>query len=71
MRKCNRFKDYHDIYLQTDVVLLADIFENFRKMCISNYELDPANYFTAPGLAWDAMLLQTKVELELIQDAQV
>ena len=68
---CKRFKDYHDIYLQTDVVLLADVFENFRKTRIANYELDPANYMTAPGLAWDAMLLQTKVELELIHDEKV
>ena len=45
-------------YLKTDVVLLADIFGNVRKMCLSYYKLDPANYVTAPGLDWDAMLLQ-------------
>ena len=61
--KCKKFKDYHDIYLKTDVLLLADIFGNFWKVCITNYELDPANYMTAPGLAWDAMLLKTQVEL--------
>ena len=68
---CKKFKDYHDIYLETDVVLLADVFENFRKVCLSNYDLDPANYYTAPGLAWDAMLLQTKIELELIHDEKI
>ena len=58
-------------YLKTDVVLLADIFENFRKMCLSYYKLDPANYLTAPGLAWDAMLLQTGIELDLISDLEI
>ena len=57
--KCKRFKDYHEIYLQCDVLLLADIFENFRETCHQNYGLDPANYVSAPGLAWDAMLLNT------------
>ena len=64
--KCNIFKDYHEIYLQCDVLLLADIFENFRETCHTNYGVDPANYVSAPGLAWDAMLLNTKVELDLI-----
>lgn len=54
--KCKTFKDYHDIYLQTDVLQLADVFENFRKMSLKTYRLDPAHYFTSPGLAWDAML---------------
>jgi hypothetical protein len=47
------------------VLLLADVWENFRTSCISYYKLDPTNYISAPGLAWDAMLLQTKIELEL------
>ena len=59
--RCYKFKDYHDIYIQTDVVLLADVFENFRKRCILDYKLDPANYYTSPGLARGAMLLQTGV----------
>ena len=42
---------YHDIYLKTDVLLLTDIFENFRKVCLNNYHLDPAHYNSAPGLA--------------------
>ena len=65
---CQNFRDYHDIYLKTDVLLLADIFERFREVCHDYYGLDPANYFSAPGLAWDAMLLKTGIELQLITD---
>ena len=46
--------DYHDLYLKSDVLLLADVFENFRKTCLKHYNLDPAHYYTSPGLAWDA-----------------
>ena len=59
-------KDYHNLYNQADVLLLADVFENFRNICIKNYELDPAHYYTAP--AWDAALKLTEVELELLSD---
>ena len=58
-------------YLKCDVLLLADVFGNFRKTCMAYYKLDPANYLTSPGLAWDAMLLQTKVELEFINDVDM
>ena len=61
-------KDCHNLYNQVDVLLLADVFENFRNICIKNYNLDPAHYYTAPGLAWDAALKVTKVELELLSD---
>ena len=61
-------QDYHDLYNETDVLLLADVFENFRNICLDNYKLDPAHYFTAPGLAWDACLKMTNVELELLSD---
>jgi hypothetical protein len=61
-------RDYHDLYLKTDVLLQADVMENFRKICKTNYGLDPMWYYTASGLAWDAALKLTKVELELISD---
>ena len=61
-------EDYHDLYNQTDVLLLADVFENFRNICCDHYKLDPAHYFTAPGLAWDAALKVTEVKLELLSD---
>ena len=57
--------DYHDLYVQSDTLLLADVFENFRNTCIKVYELDPAHFLTAPGLAWEACLKKTKVKLEL------
>ena len=57
-------EDYHNLYNQVDVLLLTDVFENFRDICIKNYNLDPAHYYTAPGLAWDAALKVTDVELE-------
>ncbi len=62
------FGDYHDLYNKSDVLLLADVFENFRKVCKKNYELDPCWYYTAPGLAWDACLKLTKINLELLTD---
>ena len=58
-------KDYHNLYNLSDVLLLADIFENFRNICMNHYRLDPAWYFSAPGIAWDAALKITKVQLEL------
>ena len=64
-------KDYLELYNETDVLLLADVFENFRKICLENYELDPAHYFTAPGLSWDAVLKMTKVNLELLSDVDM
>ena len=60
--------DYHDLYLETDVVLLANVFESFRKVCLDNYGLDPAHFYTAPGLAWKACLKRTGVNLELLKD---
>jgi len=52
----------------SDVLLLADVVENFRDVCIDNYGLDPAWYYTSPGLAWNAALKMTGVELELLSD---
>ena len=60
--------DNSDLYLKTDVLLLADIFENFRDSCIASYGLDPAYYYTLPGLTWDAMLKYTQVNFELLTD---
>ena len=65
---CATLKDYHDLYLMSDVLLLTDVFETFRDVCLINYDLDPAWYYTAPGLTWDAALKKTKVELELLTD---
>ncbi|XP_067205407.1 uncharacterized protein [Linepithema humile] len=59
---------YSDLYLKTDVLLLADIFENFRNMSIKSYGLDPAHYYTLPGYTWDAMLKYTCVKFELLTD---
>ena len=53
---CKTIHDYHDLYLKSDVLLLADVFENFRKTCLHHYNLDPAHYYTSPGLAWDSCL---------------
>ena len=61
-------EDYHNLYNRADVLLLADVFENFRDICIKNYKLDTAHYYTAPGLAWDAALKVTEVKLELLSD---
>ena len=63
--KFNNLGDYHD---QSDTLLLADVFENFRKACIKTYELDPAHFISLPGLAWQACLKKTGVELELLTD---
>jgi len=60
------FKEYHDLYMKVDVLQLADVFENFRSVCLEHYKLDPAWYYTAPGLSWDAMLKTTKLELDPI-----
>ena len=62
------FKDYHKLYNETDVLLLADVFENFRNLCLKIYGLDPVYYYTAPGLAWDACLKMTNINLELLSD---
>ena len=68
---CKTLGDYHDLYVKTDVALLADVFENFRKLCLRQYGLDPAHYFTSPGLSWDALLKKTGVELELLTDYEM
>ena len=60
--------EYHDLYVQSDTLLLADVFENFKDKCIEIYEHDPAHFLSAPGLAWQACLKKTNVKLELLPD---
>ena len=65
-KKKKNLGEYHDLYVQCDTILLGDVFENFRDNCIEIYELDPAHFLSAPGLAWKACLKKTKLELELL-----
>jgi hypothetical protein len=66
--KIQNLGQYHDMYMETDVHLLADVFENFRSLCLEMYGLDAAHFYTAPGLAWQAALKMTGVELESLTD---
>ena len=75
MRTCKKYGDvfeikhlgeYHNLHAQSDTLLLADVFENFRNKCLEIYELDPIYFVSAPGLAWQACLKKTGVKLELI-----
>ena len=63
--------EYHDLYVQSDTLLLADVFENFRNMCIKVYGLDPVCFLSTPGLAWQVCLKKTGVKLELITDVDM
>ena len=65
---CTSIGDYHDLYVQCATLLLVDDFKKFRDTCIEIYGLDPAHFLSAPGLAWQAYLKKTKVELELLTD---
>ena len=67
----NTMDGYHDLYLKTDVLLLADVFEKCISTCLDYYGLDPCHYFSSPGLSWDAMLKMTKIELDLISDIDI
>ena len=60
--------EYHDLYLKTDTILLANVFESFRNVFMENYGLDPAHFYTAPGLAWKACLKKIGIRLELLLD---
>ena len=66
--KLENLGDCHDLYVPSDTLLLADVFNNFRDMCIKEYELDPAHFLSLPGLAWLACLKKTNIELELLTD---
>jgi len=65
---CTSLSAFSDLYLKVDVLLSADVFENFRDICMATYHLDPAHYYTSPGFSFDCMLKLTKVELELLTD---
>lgn len=66
--ECKTLEDYATIYLISDCLILTDFFESFRTLCLDKYKLDPAQYFTAPSLSWDAMMRSTRVKLELLVD---
>ena len=61
---CQNMGNYHDLYLMSDVLLLADVFENFRSVCLKAYNLDPCHFYTSP--AWQACLKMTGVELDFL-----
>ena len=60
--------EYHDLYVQSDTLLLADVFQNFRNTCLEVYELDLAHFLSLPGLAWQACLKKKNIKLELLTD---
>ena len=66
--KLKNLGEYHDLFVQSDTLLLADVLENFRNKCLEVYELDPAHFLSLPGLAWQACLKKTNVKLELLTD---
>ncbi|XP_025192669.1 uncharacterized protein LOC112592729, partial [Melanaphis sacchari] len=68
---CQTLGEYSDLYLKIDVLLLTDVFENFRDLCITTYHLDPSFYYTAPGFSFDCMLKYTGQQLELIHDYDI
>ena len=75
-RVCRNFEiknlgEYHYLYLKSDTLLLADVFENFRKMYLKIYHLDPVKCLSASGLAWQAALKKTEVKLELLTDTDM
>ncbi|XP_072388457.1 uncharacterized protein [Diabrotica undecimpunctata] len=68
---CKNLGEYSDLYLKTDILLLADVFEQFRQKCRDTYKLDPAWYYTMPGYTWDCMLRYTQCKLELLKDVDM
>ena len=75
-RVCKDFEaknlgEYHDLYVQSDTLLLADLFKNVRNVCLDIYKLDPVKFLSALGSAWQAALKKTKVKLDLLTDINV
>ena len=68
MYKIKNLREYHDIYLKCDLLLLCDVFEKFISVCLRDYKLDPCHYFSRPGVSWDAMLKMTGIKLEKIDN---
>ena len=66
--KLNNLGEYHDLYVQSDTLLLAEVFENFRNKCLEVYQLDPAHFLSLPGLAWQSCLKKTNIKLEILTD---
>ena len=64
-------KNYHDLYLKCDILLLVDVFEKFKNRCLENYGLCPSNYVSVLDLSWDAMFSMTKVKLDIISDVEM
>ena len=71
MFKMNTMGDYHDLYLKTNVLLLADVFQKFINTCLEYYGLDLCHYFSSPRLTWDVMLKMTGIELQLVSDFEM
>ena len=69
--KLKNLGNYHDLFLQSGTLLLADVYENFRNKCIEIYGLNPAHFLSATGLAWQACLKKTRVKLELLADVDM
>ena len=69
--KIRSLGDYHNLYIQTDTLLLADVFVNFQNVCLVIYAFDPAHFVSQPGLAWQAVLKKAKVKLDLLTDTDM
>ena len=68
MFKINTMRNYRDLYLKRNILLLVDVFERFTTTCLEYYELEPCHYFSSIGLSWDAIFKMVKIELQLISD---
>ena len=69
--QCKTFREYHDLYLKSDVLLLTDFFEKFRETCLESYGLDAAHYYSTPGMAWSCAMKLTDTRLELLDNEEM